>query len=448
MKNLYLFCFIAFFICNSNEISSQNIYGFANKYFVSMNISENTHDTLIIFNSNVTFNLGFKSAIDRFNGWFFYGGTLSGYNGTFHIIDLADLSIASFNIVVDNIEYDFLRHRLISEKNGKLHSVDLSTMQVETLGVIENGNSSIYGQKRTFVPQMNSFFYVDYIHGTIGDPYFLSIDANNADILCSPKVDPISGVPGGIVTNNMTGDIIAHRNGTFGIVDPCSGTMTKLSRIKDYRALLNNQMAVYNHIDNTYIIPYVSDITDDHYKIAIVDVYNDKVLNTIIQPFGGRMNLHQIYDKPEAPLIYLNDTLFVPFGDDYRWYLDGEFIGKTYVNYLIPEVSGKYKAEVDFREYSTFSTEVDVVLTFVTEVNNYKNINIYPNPADNFIKLDLGDHKNVTIKILDLGGKEVRRFKVNDPAEFTIELNGMSDGAYLVSVQTEQGTFNQLIIKQ
>jgi hypothetical protein len=451
MKYLFRLLLIISALFYARVSHSQNIYGLANKYFVSMNISENTHDTLIVFNSNATLNLGFRSAIDRFNGWYFYGGNLPGQVGTFHIIDLVDLTIASHDIVVDNIEYDFLRHRLISEKNGKLHSIDLATMQVETIGVIETGNSSIYGQKRTFVPQMNRFFYIDNIYGPISDPYFLSIDANTAEVLCSPKAEANIGgfyVPGGIVTNNLTGDIIGHINGTYGMVDPCSGTITQLSQISDYRAHLNNQMAVYNHIDNTYIIPYASNITDSHYKIAIVDVYNNEILKTIIQPFNGRMNLQQIYDKPEAPLIHLNDTLFVPFGDDYRWYLDGEFIGETYVNYFIPQVSGKYKAEVDFREYTTFSAEVEVLLTSANKITKSESINIYPNPAENFIKLDLGYYKNVNIKMLDLGGKVVRRFNVNDQSELTIDLNGLSDGVYLVSVQTEKGIFKQLVIKQ
>ncbi len=385
------------------------------------------------------------------NGKYFYGGILEGHYGNFHIIDLVDLSVQSHLIVVDEIEYDFIRNRLIYEKNGTLYSLDLLTFKSDTIKKIENGNSSIYGQKRTFVPHLYEYFYVDYKNGTSGDPYFLSINADFGEISCSPRVEESNGVfyvPGGLVTNYFSGDILGHRNGVFGILDKCSGTMSKLSRIMDYDSHLNKQMTVYNHADSTYIIPYLSNDTINPYKIAVVDVYENKILKTVIQPFNGRMELHQIYDKPEAPLIYLNDTLFVPFGDDYRWYLDGEFIGKTYVNYLIPEVSGKYKAEVDFREYSTFSTEVDVVLTSITGINNLENINIYPNPADNFIKLDLGDHNNVTIKILDLGGKEVRMLKVKDSSELTIELNGLSNGAYLVSVQTEQRVFNQLIIKQ
>ncbi len=65
MKNLYLFCFITICVFKSQEISSQNIYGFVGDNFVSMNLAENSYDTLITFTDIPPRNLKFKAAIDR-----------------------------------------------------------------------------------------------------------------------------------------------------------------------------------------------------------------------------------------------------------------------------------------------------------------------------------------------------------------------------------------------
>ncbi|HLP93658.1 MAG TPA: hypothetical protein VK168_06455 [Saprospiraceae bacterium] len=285
MKKLIVLICLSLLMEGTN---AQNIYGFSENMFCSFDISSSTKDTLIVFAGNPWINLGFHAAIDRFNGRYFFGGSLPGFNGNFHIIDLVDLSINSYPVIVENIEYDFIKDRLIYVKYGNLYSLDLTTFQETKLGDIENGNAIIFGQIRTYVPQTNEYFHVDYINGAFGDPYFLMINADSGEINCEEKVEEIDGIfysPLGLVTNNFTGDIIGHRNGKYGIVNGCEGSMTKLSKIQDYYGELNNQMAVYNHKDSTYIIPYYSTTANDRYKMAIVDVYNDEIIETKSQPW-------------------------------------------------------------------------------------------------------------------------------------------------------------------
>ncbi len=449
MKKLTLLS-ILFLSIWTNELKSQNIYGFSDNIFGSINIFDNTKDTLIVFSGNPWINLGFRSAIDRFNGRYFFGGSLPGHSGNFHIIDLIDLSIESHSVYPENIEYDFIKNRLIYENNGNFYSLDLSTFQLNDLGEIENGNSNIYGQNRTFVPQTNKYFYVDYINGSLGGPYFLLIDADSGEIFCQEIIEEINGVfysPGGLVTNNLTGEIIGHRNGKFGIVNPCDGTMTKLSEIPDYHSHLNNQMAVYNHIDNTYIIPYRSTNSNDLNKIAVVDVYNDEIIETMSQPWAGKMDLQQIYDQPIAPLIYLNDTLFVPKGEGYKWFLGDQLIGETNVNYWIPVESGTYKAEVEFREYTTFSTEKEIIVTSAAEIGIHSNLNIYPNPTSGSINIDMVHSKRAKIRIVDLTGKVILYFDFDSQSNVRIELDELPKGVYLITVDTGKNSNAKLITK-
>jgi len=145
MKKLYyclLICLSTlFFSTITSNAQAQNIYGFSENVFGSTNLSNSTTDTLIEFSGQPWINLGFRSAIDRFNGRYFFGGSIPGYPGEFHIIDLIDLSINSFPIFPENIEYDWIKNRLIYEDNGDFFAIDLTTFQLTSLGVIENGNS-------------------------------------------------------------------------------------------------------------------------------------------------------------------------------------------------------------------------------------------------------------------------------------------------------------------
>jgi len=447
MKNLIIIilCLLSWV----NKSNAQNIYGFSENLFCSINVSDNSKDTLIVFSGNPTIGLGFPSAIDRFNGRYFYGGNLPGYPGSFHIIDLVDLSIESYSVSTGFIEYDFIKNRLVYERNGDFYSLDLLTLEELDFGGV--GNSSIiFGQNRAYVPQTNEYFYVNYINGSSGEPYFLMVDADSGEINCQIEVEEFNGINytvGGVVTNNLNGDIIGRRNGRFGIVSPCGGTTTKLSVIPDYDSQLNSQMAVYNHNDDTYIFPYRSTDLNDPNKIAIVDVYNDEILETKSQPWEGKMNLHQIYDQPIAPLIYLKDTLFVPQGENYKWFLNDELIGETNVNYWRPTENGVYKAEVQFREYTTFSTEKEILLTDTDELSGSNHLNIYPNPTFEYITIDLIHNKWAKIGIVNLVGKTIQNYSIENQSSIKIDLSELPRGSYLVRVDTEINSVVNLIMK-
>ncbi len=155
----------------------------------------------------------------------------------------------------------------------------------------------------------------------------------------------------------------------------------------------------------------------------------------------------QIYDQPFAPLIYLNDTLFVPKGQNYKWFLNDELIGETDTNYWVPTESGIYKAEVAFREYSTYSTEKEIILTSTDSNELTDMIVIYPNPASEFINIDFLSDYSTTIQIAELTGKVIYNEIFKNTSMARIELNNFSKGVYLISVKTNNTNLTKLVTK-
>lgn len=206
-------------------------------------------------------------------------------------------------------------------------------------------------------------------------------------------------------------------------------------------------MAVYNHNDNTYIIPYSSNSTNDKYKYAIIDVYEDEILETRSQPWDGTLNLQQIYDRPVAPLVYLKDTLFVPVGESYEWFLNDELLGETEMNYWIPTESGTYKAHVDFREYSTYSTEYFISMTSVDETEVNQLLGVYPNPSSNLVNLEFAYSKSGIIKITDLSGQMVFKQSIKGCNSFQVNLNGLPQGFYIINVNTDKYQISNILSK-
>lgn len=437
MKNPMLLLLLVILVPLENK--AQNIYGFAEKYFVSFNPYTEEADTLIEFQGPPHINLDFRTAIDRYNGRYFFGGTIPGYEGNFHIIDLNTLGIESFPLNPENIEYDFLHNKLPYEKGGSFYSLDLKTMTTAFLSNIENENGVIFGQIRTYVPQRNEYVYLDYQGGK---PYYLAIDATTGEIKCRELSETSEGGNNsayGLVTNNCTGEIIGHQGATFGFVDPCEPNFTKLSHMENYYSDLNSQLCVYDHNNQLYIVPFVTDDPDYPNFYSVVDPYNNFVVYTRNHPFNGRMEHHQIYDKPMMPpLIYLNDTLFVPWGRNYTWYRDGHPIAYTFgdENYWVPTYSGLYTAKVEFNAYTAISKAVQITITGTTEGAKEKALYLYPNPAVDEINIQLQSEGAERIEITDMTGRVVDHMfaekGVNDL--LTLDIRMLPQGTYVVTV--------------
>ncbi len=450
MKIFWLLLLLVVLVPLKNQ--AQNIYGFADKYFVSFNPYTEEADTLIEFEGLPYINLAFRSAIDRYNGRYFFGGTIPGYEGKFHIIDLNTLDITSYPVYPENIEYDFLHNKLPYEKNGSFYSLDLKTMTVTFLKDIENENAVIFGQIRTYIPQRNEYVYLD-TQG--GRSYYLAIDAATGEIKCRVLSETNEGGNNsayGLVTNHCTGEMIGHQAATFGFVDPCEPHFTKLSEIESYWSHLNTQLCVYDHNNQTYIVPWATGGPEYTNYYTVVDPYQNLVLYTREHPFNGRMQQHQIYDKPMmVPLIYLNDTLFVPWGRNYTWYKDGHPIAYTVgdENYWIPTYSGLYTAKVEFNAYTAFSKAVQITIVGTTEGAKDKAMYLYPNPATDEINIQLQsvDVKNVVLT--DMTGRVVYSQHVDKGVNdfIPIDIRKLPQGSYEVTVVAKKEKYTRRFVK-
>mgnify|MGYP000910275021 CR=1 FL=1 len=71
-----------------------------------------------------------------------------------------------------------------------------------------------------------------------------------------------------------------------------------------------------------------------------------------------------------------------------------------------------------------------------------KTVSLYPNPAEDIVKVALSDKTNATIQITDLKGKIILQEKTNYQTETNINIDGLPAGLYLVKVISDE--FNVL----
>ncbi|HEX5113168.1 MAG TPA: T9SS type A sorting domain-containing protein [Saprospiraceae bacterium] len=443
MKNPILYLLSFLFPLSAN---TQNIYGFVDKYFVSFNPYTEETDTLMEFEGPPYISLGFRTAIDRYNGRYFFGGEIPGLPGKFHIIDLDSLTITNYPVYPQKIEYDFLHNKLVYEYSGSFYSLDLVTMTIKKLSDIENASGGqVFGQVRTYVPQYNQYVYIDFPDLSPSGAYYITIDATTGEKVCEEYTESGGDQDAhGLVTNNQTGEIIGHIEQTVGFVDPCIPLFQGETDIEGYSSHLNTQLCVYDHINQKYIVPFAVNEPELQNLYAIIDPYSNQVLEIKNHPFNKGMNQHQIYDKPCPPLINLHDTLFVPIGKKYKWFLNGQLLDVTtgLQNYWIPNVPGTYTAEVEFKTYACTSNSIEVTTVGIDDVSS-EDLIIYPNPTlDEFcINNVKAPFKYV---LLDMTGNVIRE-SVSDHNVIPVE--ELKSGTYFIQVILNDTRMTGRIVK-
>lgn len=83
---------------------------------------------------------------------------------------------------------------------------------------------------------------------------------------------------------------------------------------------------------------------------------------------------------------------------------------------------------------TTFST------TSTESVITYRNINIYPNPVDDLLTLELGNTYVEYLEIFDNFGHKVKEQRINQSGTLQIPVAELSTGFYIIKIQTEQNT--------
>jgi hypothetical protein len=83
------------------------------------------------------------------------------------------------------------------------------------------------------------------------------------------------------------------------------------------------------------------------------------------------------------------------------------------------------------------------------EYETIAGINIYPNPTKELLTLDLGTNnlKNASIRVLDLLGKTISNQKVSS-SKTTLNLNGLTQGIYLVKFTNDLGSKVFKVVKE
>ena len=205
----------------------------------------------------------------------------------------------------------------------------------------------------------------------------------------------------------------------------------------------------YQPTDTVYVLPldYGNTASNDYYfelSIPTFGTYGqwgtrvDTVdgWGTVITPFGTfnalrvKSTLYRT-DTTYIDLVQFGSTFDRPVETQYKWLANGEGIPVL----TITESAG----QVTSVEYKDNFLGLDV------SSNSIEQINVYPNPSDEYIRID-GLSESGNLSVFDLSGRVVLSLSV-EPGE-TIDIQSLSSGEYTARLESKSNILNcRFIVK-
>lgn len=149
-----------------------------------------------------------------------------------------------------------------------------------------------------------------------------------------------------------------------------------------------------------------------------------------------------------------NTDIYVLMSDDeltnatYSWYFNGELIPNEVNNYVIAEENGVYELVVLNLDSDCEASSSIELFNVSVEENVLNTINLYPNPAKDFVIISFENHNNgeVIIDIANILGEKIKSIRSeNLDSKLIINTSDLHTGTYFVSLQQEGGMRQQKI---
>lgn len=159
-----------------------------------------------------------------------------------------------------------------------------------------------------------------------------------------------------------------------------------------------------------------------------------------------------VFQGPAIPdlIVDQNGTLLSTpdLGFDYQWYLDNNPIPGATNNTYEPTVDGLHYVAA-FDTNGCFATSEDFESTLGISISDHKPFNMYPNPTNGQVNLELKGSTEISfIQLMDVTGRIIYQNNQIQNGNIELDFTGQSKGVYnLVLGNNHQKWTNKLVIQ-
>jgi len=108
---------------------------------------------------------------------------------------------------------------------------------------------------------------------------------------------------------------------------------------------------------------------------------------------------------------------------------------------------GYYLSDFHQNETFVFADVLYNVVTSLDENSTSPQVNIYPQPASNYLTFEFPTDANYTIELIDMSGKVIQTFVANSTTN-RVDVSSIPSGQYVAKFVSEKDTFTQKVVLQ
>ncbi len=192
-------------------------------------------------------------------------------------------------------------------------------------------------------------------------------------------------------------------------------------------------------------------------KGGIQQVWNDNQYSPISDERLYRLFNLRIFGTPDStPLPIVNASVNVigqtiyaidTTTKNYQWYncTTNQIIPNENGSSFTPTVSGEYALIVANGNCIDTSTCVNMLIVNVEGLKNSQYYKIYPNPSKGNYFIDINNVTSASIKVYDYLGRLL--FNEHNVTNYKLDLNGYSNGIYVVELELDGLTYREKLLK-
>ncbi|MFT5779274.1 MAG: PKD repeat protein [Crocinitomicaceae bacterium] len=189
-------------------------------------------------------------------------------------------------------------------------------------------------------------------------------------------------------------------------------------------------------------ITHVVENSGDYYAVAINASGCVSFSNTVLAIYCSPAYIPNVIINGVNNLVFTN-----PLDGDIQWFVDGSPILNDTLQTSAPSASGTYHVELTDAfgcVYSSVPQAISVGLDQLEQVV----WSMFPNPAKNQVTINFSSIDVESIEILDLSGRSLLLISKLDGGTETLNLDGISNGSYVVRIKTEGRLFTKTLMVQ
>lgn len=303
-----------------------------------------------------------------------------------------------------------------------------------------------------------------YLHKANGDVYLSYAYSNTDDI----DLDCSSGVGHSREHNESASDyavqswFLGCENGSPGAAhSPCT-YVVELSEFNynssvaddsgDWLELHNTSAdavdisgwRIRDENDNLYVVPSGTVLTSDEYLVVARNTTDFQSVYPVTQNFIGPSNL-ALGDNGDAIRIYdANNQLHLSmrYNSSAPWPYEPNGLGYTMEYFDVsnqPCFMINWSAGCPLGSPSIPYDPECAPLVDVRTIQEFNNISVYPNPANDMVFIDNRDHNIDVVRLFDLQSRLISEFNLGGQSIMQFDISHLTSGIYLVEVRKDEG---------